>query len=62
MTLRNRPCCAWLKYQKHSLKQESFNPAQVDHDGLFVLLPKSDGYTELDSATFNAICRGEFRF
>lgn len=53
---------ATFKYQKHSLKQEAFNPAQVNNDLLFVLLPKSEHYTELDSAIFNSICSGEFRF
>lgn len=53
---------ATFKYQKHSLKQEAFNPALVNNDRLFVLLPQSEHYAELDNLTFRSICCGEFRF
>lgn len=59
---KNTETTATFKYQKHSLKQESFNPAKVNQDQLFVLLPKSEQYVDLNATTFDDICSGKFRF
>ncbi len=50
-----------FKYQKHTLKDEAFNPEKVS-DKIWVLLPGENSYTEVDPALYQKIQAGEFRF
>ncbi|GLQ33638.1 long-chain-acyl-CoA synthetase [Litoribrevibacter albus] len=50
-----------FKYQKHTLKDEAFNPEKVS-DKLWVLLPGEQAYTEVDPTLYSKIQAGEFRF
>lgn len=50
-----------FKYQKHTLKEEAFNPEKVT-DKLWVLLPGETSYTEVDPSLYTKIQAGEFRF
>lgn len=50
-----------FKYQKHTLKDEAFNPEKVN-DKLWVLLPGEKAYTQVDSTLYSKIQTGEFRF
>lgn len=51
-----------FKYQKTSLKKEGFDPSQVNGDKLYVLLPGSTTYVELNAEVFANIDRGSYRF
>jgi citronellyl-CoA synthetase len=50
-----------FKYQKHTLKDEAFNPEKVN-DKLWALLPGQSSYTEVNPSLYQQIQNGEFRF
>jgi fatty-acyl-CoA synthase len=51
---------ATFKFRKLELKQQGFDPAQVD-EPLFVLRDRARGYEPLDAALFAAIGSGALR-
>lgn len=51
-----------FKYQKTSLKKEGYDPAQVNGDALFVLLPNSSTYVALSAEIYANINEGVYRF
>ena len=50
-----------FKYQKHTLKEEAFNPEKTQ-DKLWVQLPGEQNYTEVDPGLYQQIQTGAFRF
>jgi citronellyl-CoA synthetase len=51
-----------FKYQKNNLKKEGFDPALVEGEPLYVLLPGTSDYVPLSDAVFAEIKAGKFRF
>lgn len=58
---RAQETTATFKFRKLELKQQGFDPAQVD-EPLYVLRNRALGYEPLDASRFAAIMRGAVRF
>ncbi|GAA3927696.1 long-chain-acyl-CoA synthetase [Litoribacillus peritrichatus] len=50
-----------FKYQKHTLKDEAFNPEKVT-DKLWALLPGEKAYTQINNNLYQKIQSGDYRF
>ncbi len=50
-----------FKYQKHTLKDEAFNPEKVS-DKLWALLPGENAYTQINDNIYQQIQSGNYRF
>ncbi len=51
-----------FKYQKTTLKKEGFDPAQVNGDPLYVVLPGAAEYVPLTAEIYENIQQGKYRF
>ena len=51
-----------FKYQKSSLKEQGFDPAQTNGERVYALLPNGNQYVPVEAETYNDICEGKYRY
>ncbi len=51
-----------FKYQKSSLKEQGFDPAQTNGELVYALLPNGNEYVPVEADTYNEICEGKYRY